>query len=710
MFPTVKLRVSLSAICLSFSLAFGAEGTITAQRAKYLPSQEQIIGEDVVIKYEDYEVRGDKVVLNLKDNTGIVEGNAVLIREGEVLRGENLSFDWERESWKMVVGKVEIEPERLQGAQEPLFLYAEESGGSSNQLEGKSVSLTTCSLPQPHYSVNAKEIMVLFGDKLVARDVSLVVLGKQLFHLPYIVIPLKATARRSFIPQMGSDPYEGFFIKASYPYLSTAVSSGILKLDYIQKRGIGEGIEHTFNYPNLASSIFLYHLAPSGGEGDSLTMGGNVHWEEGGWKASLVSDFQKNSLWYGGSSETSSWEATLGRNTSRESLGLSYRQQNMEGFYSSQSSLSSLLYNLRPSPRSSLRLSLESSDLSYSDSAADKELRSSFTFTQEGKVGLELTATRRDDLDKDDYPYDTNFFFLEKMPEISLRASQISPSLPLEAKITLGRYRQLITNPFLSRSTLSLSSFWQSPQSTGKERKPFLNFRGEFFQGVYGDGTALYSYTLYPSLQLPIGSSSLSLSFRHTASHGYSPFYVDQIYPYSTLNIGWTLSRGSERYSLQGGYDFRNGYPFSITGNVEISPPWGDVLLYFGYEPHSKLWRDIIATIRIGEETQPLWNVNLRYDTEEGKLAFCRGMGKLQLGRLWSLEGYFGYNGYTGKFDELDLALTRDLHCWVASLLYNKRRDEFSFNIYLKAFPLQMRTLGIGEQGQFIGTSVGTYY
>ncbi len=708
MLAGVKARFFLC--LLLFPLAFGGEGSITAQKAKYLPTEEQIIGENVVIKYEDYEVRGDKLILNLEDKTGIVEGNAVLIRGGEVLRGEKLSFNWEKESWKMIVGRAEIEPKRLQGAEGPLFLYAEEAGGSVNQLEGKGISLTTCSLLHPHYSLDAKEILVLFGDKLVARDVSLVVLGKSLFHLPYLVIPLKGPARESFVPQVGSDPYQGFFIKSSYPYLSTAVASGILKLDYIQKRGTGQGIEHIFKYPDLDASLSLYHIAPSTGEGESLMAGGKVNWKGIGWRASLLSDFQKNSLWYGGSSRTSSWEAALRRSTTKGSLDLNYRLQNIAGFYSSGSSLSSLLYNLRPTPRSNLSLRLESSELSYYGSAPDKELRSSFTFAQQGKIGWEVNATRRDDLDKESYPYDINFFFLEKMPEITLRAFQPFSSFPLNAEVKLGRYRQLITKPFLSRGTISLSSSLRIPQSPDKQRKPTLDLGVEFFQGVYGDGTALYSYSLRPSLRLPIGSSSLSLSFRHTASRGYSPFYADQTYPYTVLNAGWTLSRGYERYSLQGGYDFRKGYPFSITGNLELSPRWGNLLVYLGYEPRKGVWRDIIATLRIGERTQPLWNVNIRYATEEGRLAFCRGMGKLQFGKLWSLEGYFGYNGYRGKFDELDLALTRDLHCWVASLFYNKRRKEFSFNIYLKAFPIQMRTLGIGKQGQFIGTNVGTYY
>jgi LPS-assembly protein len=697
-------------LLLILSLSFAGEGTITAKRAKYIPSEEKIIGEDVLIKYEDYEIRGDKVTLNLNDNSGVVEGDAVLIKSGEMMRGEKLFFNWEKEEWKMESGKVEIEAKRLQGAQEPLFFYAKESAGTSNKMEGKGISLTTCNLPHPHYSLNAKEIFVLFGDKLVARDVSFVVLGRKLFHLPYIVIPLKAPAKRSFIPQFGSDPYEGYFIKTTYPYLSTAVASGILHLDYIQKRGTGQGIEHTFVYPHLNSSFSLYHMAPSGGEGESLTASGKMDWQKGSLRASILSDFQKNSLWYGGSSRTSNLQTTIEQNTFNSSLSLDLRKQNVKGFYESQNLFASLLYNLRLDARRNLKVDIQNTSLSYSNTPTDKELYSTFLFSQEGKVGFEIETTRRNDLDKDAYTADENYSFLEKMPEIRLKAPQILAKFPLDAEIAWGQYRQFITKPFLSRATFSFSTYWRSSQSLSQRNKPYLSLNGEFFQGLYGDGTALYSYNLSPTLQFPIGSSSLNLSFRHTTSRGYSPFYMDQIYPYSALNVGWTLNSRITKLSLQGGYDFRNEYPYSITGSLEISPTWGDFLFYLGYEPKSKHWRDIIANVRIGEKTNPLWNVNIRYATEEKKVAFVRGTGKLILGKWWKIEGIYGYNGYTNKLEELDLALTRDLHCWVASLLYNKRRKELTFNLYLKAFPIQLRPLGLGEEGQYIGTSVGGYY
>ncbi|MBC7327593.1 LPS-assembly protein LptD [bacterium] len=690
--------------------ALAGEGTIEAQRAKYLPAEEKVICDNVVIKYEDYEVRGDKAILNLSDNTGTIEGNATLVKGGEVLKGEKLILDWEQEKWQLKVGKVEITPERLQGAQEPLFLYAEQTEGSSQSLEGVKVSLTTCNLPHPHYYVEAKELYVFFGNKLIAKDISLVVLGKRIFRLPYLVIPLKTPSRSSFIPQVGSDPYEGFFIKTAYPFISTAVASGILKIDYIERTGIGQGIEHTLNFPNLKTSLSLYHLSPKGNEGESWASAGKFNWEKGVWRFDLTSNFQKNSLWYGGSSRTSSWDASIGQTTSRGNLNLNFRMQDISGFYTSRSSYTNLLYSYQLKNLGNLRLNIEGSNLEYEGTPSDKELRSTFSFTQQGKIGFEINATRRYDLDGDSYPYDTNFFFLEKMPEIKLKASQFISSFPLDIDIALGKYRQVITKPFLSRGVLSVSTSWRFPKQTSKSRIPSLNFNGEFFQGIYGDGTALYSYSLYPSLQLPLGPSTFSLSFRHIVSRGYSPFYMDQVSPYSNINANWSLQKGSHKFSLQGGYDFRNDYPFTITGTIELSPPGSNLRIYLGYEPRSKMWRDIIANILIGDKMNPVWNVNIRYATEENRLALCRGMGRIEIGRWWRLEGFFGYNGYTGRVDELDLALTRDLHCWVASLLYNKRRKEFSFNIYLKAFPLQMRTLGVGGQGEYFGTNVGTYY
>jgi hypothetical protein len=78
------------------------------------------------------------------------------------------------------------------------------------------------------------------------------------------------------------------------------------------------------------------------------------------------------------------------------------------------------------------------------------------------------------------------------------------------------------------------------------------------------------------------------------------------------------------------------------------------------------------------------------------------------------VEGITSWNGITKKFDYKAFRLTRDMHCWEASLVYNdetgfRENKGISLEFRIKAFPTADR-FGIGQYGQAVDTSMGEYY
>ncbi len=73
-----------------------------------------------------------------------------------------------------------------------------------------------------------------------------------------------------------------------------------------------------------------------------------------------------------------------------------------------------------------------------------------------------------------------------------------------------------------------------------------------------------------------------------------------------------------------------------------------------------------------------------------------------------------GWNGVTDQFDYIQCMLTRDLHCWEASLVFVDQggfyRDQsVMLNLRIKAFPF-FRNFGVGTFGEALDTSVGQVY
>ena len=73
-----------------------------------------------------------------------------------------------------------------------------------------------------------------------------------------------------------------------------------------------------------------------------------------------------------------------------------------------------------------------------------------------------------------------------------------------------------------------------------------------------------------------------------------------------------------------------------------------------------------------------------------------------------------GYNGFSNTFDYRNVMITRDLHCWEASLVYTDQTGFYNgrslmFYLRIKAFPI-FKQFGIGPYGQAQDTSVGDVY
>ncbi len=133
-----------------------------------------------------------------------------------------------------------------------------------------------------------------------------------------------------------------------------------------------------------------------------------------------------------------------------------------------------------------------------------------------------------------------------------------------------------------------------------------------------------------------------------------------------------------------------------------------------GYDLNRSQWRSLISRFRVSAADWLSLDVGSRYNLREGNLDTLRSRFGLRIGRKWQVDGLVSWNGLTDKFDYRSFRVTRDLHCWEASVIFTDelgfRKDKgIMFELRLKAFPGPDR-FGIGQFGQAVDTSLGEYY
>ena len=132
---------------------------------------------------------------------------------------------------------------------------------SRDESHFKNVSLTTCDFPVPHFRVQAKELSVLSGDRIFARNVVVYVHEVPVLWLPYFVRSLKDA--NPWGVSIGSDSSLGSFVRVFYDYYNScyvpadadpdtmvrkSFQHARLRGDYFSKRGFGEGLEYSYEF------------------------------------------------------------------------------------------------------------------------------------------------------------------------------------------------------------------------------------------------------------------------------------------------------------------------------------------------------------------------------------------------------------------------------------------------------------------------------
>jgi len=171
------------------------------------------------------------------------------------------------------------------------------------------------------------------------------------------------------------------------------------------------------------------------------------------------------------------------------------------------------------------------------------------------------------------------------------------------------------------------------------------------------------------------------------------------------------------RLSLIGGYNFEQPrFPWQDSVIRMAIQPNPDLLFYTatGYDFNRGTLRQVINQLRLRHGDNFKLDLGTRYDPTRGKLATAATALDTPIGPKYRLQAVAGWNGLTNTFDYRSFRLTRDLHCWEASLtyvdqggFYNNRG--FYFNLRIKAFPLY-DNFGVGNFGQALDTSVGQVY
>jgi len=224
-----------------------APGTVeaVADQLEYSKKDNKIIAKgNVVISYQNVKLTADYAEVETEAKKAYARGHVLLLR-GERLsaKGEEAYYDFGNDRGQFPDGQSVEWPWFAQGK------VVEQL--SKDKLKLEDASVTTCDRANPHYQIRAKHVTVHTGDKIVARNITLHVLGRKVFWWPYLVIPLQEIPESPFQVQPGYSSEDGAYVLVSKGFSIVKQLWGKWHADWRSKRGFGGGLDFDYHFDKL---------------------------------------------------------------------------------------------------------------------------------------------------------------------------------------------------------------------------------------------------------------------------------------------------------------------------------------------------------------------------------------------------------------------------------------------------------------------------
>ena len=212
-----------------------------ADQLEYKRDDKKIIARgNVVVTYGEIKMTSDYAEVETEKKKAYARGHVVVMRgDSLAAKGEEVYYDFEHERGRFPDGR---------SIQWPFFIGGKEVEQIEKQkFRVEDASITTCDLERPHYQIRAKHVTVYTGDKIIARNITLHILGKKVFWWPYAVIPLQKPLESPIQIQPGYSSQYGGYILTTKGFSITRSLWGKWHIDWRAKRGFGAGADFDYH-------------------------------------------------------------------------------------------------------------------------------------------------------------------------------------------------------------------------------------------------------------------------------------------------------------------------------------------------------------------------------------------------------------------------------------------------------------------------------
>ena len=703
---------------------------IKAEKLKYIEDTGIVAASgSVEIRLEDITILSDSLVMDTRTKVVTAEGNVSMRGPEYDARGSFMTYNLDDETSSFSDFKTILSPREVKGN---LYLGADEIKETKTSWEGYAGSITTCDYAtseSQHYFVASRKVEYYPNDKIIGYSNTFYIGRVPCLWAPYVVYDLKNRRKRNWA--IGHNEVEGNFIKTFWDY-----PSGIIILDYMEKKGLGHGLEYNYDLkqngsgkiyfyllnesdpPNIKDRIFKinHSIKPTPWSTFSIAQGSSYMYliPSGRLDSStyrLDYDYKKDDRRFnsfldvldnrGGSQERLVFEANNSQNNYNTGYNFSLDQGKVEPRYVR---ISQRLNHNQPFLLKNGTLNFNAN---YSDSIqkvgtpGDELLNLDYEFiNRESFYTLRVYENWHIDLDRNLYLGDEGEQYLEKQPEITLSPNPVDCKLfTLSSTLGFGYYREVQQVPSIGKRSFSAGRYLASlraNRSVPLILGSTLSLSYGINQYLYDPGDQLYSQEENIALNTGLFNCfNNNINFVRGISDGNTPFFFDRLgTKYSNIKDTANLYYGEfATWVVSGGYNFETKKQFNTDTMLTLKP--NNIMrasFTTGWDPENLRYLDLSSNAALSLEKLSN-STSLLYDLNNGLIKSGSNLLDFEIAdetdwkNHWHFKVGHVYNPVSQELKMVDFSAVKDLHCWEVKYTYSDYRKEFSITFTLKALP-----------------------
>lgn len=221
---------------------------VNGDSVEYYHEKKEVVGTgNISINYKDVVLTCDRITVDLNTKTGIAEGNVKVTQKDSFFTGDRIKYNFATKEASVIDGFV---------ATKPFFGRATDVTKVANMDKYKLQRgyLTTCDFDNPHYRIQARHLEIYPEDKVVAKHILFFVGSVPVFYFPYYSQSLKSTKTHINLTP-GQDDAWGFFLLGTLRY-HFGDQTGDVLVDYRSKLGLAGGVNHYYKVKGLGEGAF----------------------------------------------------------------------------------------------------------------------------------------------------------------------------------------------------------------------------------------------------------------------------------------------------------------------------------------------------------------------------------------------------------------------------------------------------------------------